>query len=113
MAFLAATLIVAAPAVRLAAVAPLRSGLDRVLAGAICASAQIVVSLLVAGALLRALDEGAVLAINAAIAVLVFAATARRGSRVRSWRPRIASLRPALGGHPWVVALVSVAAFAL
>ena len=72
MLFLLANLIVAATAVRLVAVLPLRGGLDRALAAATLAVTQIVASLLVAGTVLQSLTPGTVLLLNAAIAIAVF-----------------------------------------
>ena len=49
MLFLAADLLVVATAVRLALVAPLRGGLDRLLAAAVLAATQVAASVLIAG----------------------------------------------------------------
>jgi hypothetical protein len=113
--FLVANLIVAATAVRLATVAPLHGGLDRALAAAVVGVSQIVVSLLLAGALLRTLKPGVVLALNAAIALAVFVLTARMQSQVRLSALRVSrsQIRTALGSHPWSILLVATAAIAL
>ena len=113
--FLVATLVVAAATVRLALIAPLRSGLDRVLAAAVIACAQIVVSVLVAGALLRSLTTGTVLLIAAAITVAVFGLTAKMTPQVqlRSLRFSAADLWRNARAHPWTAVLVSTAALAL
>ncbi len=75
MAFLVANLIVAATAVRLARVAPLRGGLDRALAAAVVGVAQIVVSLLIAGAVFQSLEPGTVVVTNGILAIAVFGLT--------------------------------------
>lgn len=113
-AFLAANVLVVATSVRLAMVAPLRSGLDRVIAATVVAVSQVVASLLVAGALIRTLSPGAVVVVNAAIAAAVFAATARLPSRAR-WRPRlsVSGLWRRAKAHRWVALLVVAAGLAL
>jgi hypothetical protein len=113
--FLLANLIVAATAVRLVVVLPLRGGLDCGLAAATLAATQIAGSLLLAGTVLQSLTEGTVLALNAAIAIVVFAVTMRRRSRVslRSLRFSASDLWLRLRAHPWVAALLATAALAL
>jgi hypothetical protein len=113
--FLLANLIVAATAVRLAAVLPLRGRLDRVLAAAVIATTQIAGSLLVAGTVLQSLSTGTVLLLNAAIAIAVFAVTARRGSEMtlRSLRFAPSDVWLWVRAHPWVAALVVTAMLAL
>jgi hypothetical protein len=113
--FLLANLIVAATAVRLATVLPLRGALDRVLAAAVLATTQIVASLLIAGTVLQSLRPGTVLLLNAAIVIAVFWVSSRRGSPVRlaSVRAVATDLWSDLRSHPWVAALVAVAVIAL
>ncbi|MDX6642909.1 MAG: hypothetical protein QOD76_871 [Solirubrobacteraceae bacterium] len=115
MVFLVATLIVAATAVRLATVAPLRGGLDRALAAAVIGASQIAVSVLIAGTALQALKPGVVVAINAAIGIAVFALTARMKSHVRlsSLRVSPSDIWTAVRPHPWSTLLVATAAVAL
>ena len=115
MLFLLANLIVAATAVRLVVVLPLRGGLDRGLAAATLAATQIAGSLLLAGTVLQSLTEGTVLALNAAIAIVVFGVTIRRRSRVslHSLRLSASDLWLRLRAHPWVAALLATAALAL
>ena len=115
MLFLLANLVVAATAFRVATVAPLRGGLDRVLAAAVAGFVAIVASVLIAGGLFRSLTAGAVLLTSAAIALAVFGLTARRRSQVtlRSWRFSARDLWRQARGHPWVAALLVVAALAL
>ncbi len=115
MLFLLANLIVAATAVRLVAVLPLRGGLDRALAAATLAATQIVASLLIAATVLQSLTPGTVLLLNAAVAIAVFGITLRRRSRVklRSLRLSASELWSELSARPWVMALVVLAALAL
>lgn len=115
MLFLLANLIVAATAVRVATVAPLRGVLDRVLAAAIVGCAQIAASVLLAGALLHALKPGVVLLTSAAIAAAVFGLTFRLKPRVQlgSMRFSASSLWRTARAHPWVALVVATAALAL
>ena len=115
MLFLLANLIVAATAVRLVAVLPLRDGLDRALAAATLAATQIVASLLVAGTVLRSLTPGTVLLLNAAIAIAVVGVTLRRRSQIslRSIRFSRSAVPVWVRAHPWVAALVVTATLAL
>jgi hypothetical protein len=89
--------------------------LDRLLAAAVVCAGQIVVSLLIAGAVLRALKPGVVLLINAAIAGIVFGLTRRMKSHVRlsSFRFSAADLRRKARAHRWVALLLVTAALAL
>jgi hypothetical protein len=89
--------------------------LDRLLAAAVVCAGQIVVSLLIAGAVLRALKPGVVLLINAAIAGIVFGLTRRMKSHVRlsSFRFSAADLWRKARAHRWVALLLVTAALAL
>ncbi len=115
MLLLVATLIVAATAIRLATVVPLRSGLDRALAAAVAGATQIVVSLLIAGGPLRSMTPATVLLLNATITGAALGLTFRRRSpvRLRGLRSSVTDLLRELRGNGWVTALVVVAALAL
>jgi hypothetical protein len=91
--------------------------LDRVLAFATVVLAQIVLTQLVAGAVLESLEPGVVLVVNALVAAVALGAAWRAGALVRPrWPPALAARRlaRAAGAHPWEAALaIAVAAVLL
>jgi hypothetical protein len=92
--------------------------LDRVLALVTLASAQIMLSVLLAGILLTRLSAGALLAINTILLAIVAACAHAHGRRPPSSRPSIArALRPVRSGRPedgsqrwWLLVLILLAA---
>jgi hypothetical protein len=113
MTLVVGTLLVAVVVLRLATVLPLRGAVDRLLAAGVIATSQIAGSMLIAGALVGALRPGAVLLVNAAVALAAFTLTWGRRRDFDLALPSPSAAWGAIRAHLWASSLVFLAAVVL